>query len=110
MQSDRELMVRFSEFIDGLEHRSDMWTIDYNYAAAINFLFGFMSAEDLYHNNRILDGFQEFVSMKLEKKGCQMHWAFMIREFLAHDDDEEALRVLFPLLREYIAARLATIP
>lgn len=102
MQNNDTRKAKFRDVLDKLEKRGGMSTIDYNYAAVVNYLFGFSIAESEYNKEPLLVNFQEFVNLKVGDEKCRIHWAWSIRQLLAHNNEAEALCILFNLLREYI--------
>ncbi len=89
--------------IEYIEQAGDMFMYEYDYKSFVNYLLGFMLAEEIYQVDPILGHFHEFVCEVLNGGSKEIAWTYLIK-YAKGGDEQKALSLLFELLKIYISA------
>ncbi|MCP4163495.1 MAG: hypothetical protein GY760_25845 [Deltaproteobacteria bacterium] len=90
----------FEKLITCLETRGLMYITPFNYSNLISYIFGYDRALCDNEKSTVLDGFKELITAKYGSHSC-IHWAYIIPEFLA-ENDEEAIKLFFTFYHELV--------
>jgi hypothetical protein len=94
-------LARLSNVLDQLGDRGGLYIQPFNYQTLVAFISGYDLAVAESDGKGLLERFREWLHNRVGQH-CSMSWAAVIRAEIAEKDEDQAVRVLIRLFRDFI--------
>ncbi len=88
------------ELMHNLERRGDMYVQPFNYDTLVSYLSGYDHGGMVSGGESFLDAFRDWLHDRIGHH-CALHWSVVVRDLFANRSAEQAVPVLFQLLRQF---------